>query len=60
MRCTSGVGACIAWCCVSGVVVCVLCTLCVCAPGRGEGIGCLLGMATNPVSIKKNKGRTKD
>jgi len=36
----SGVGACIPWCCMWGVVVCMWCTLCVCAHGWGEGIGC--------------------
>jgi len=60
MRCTSSVGACIAWCCVLAVVLCVWCTLCVCAPGRGEGTGCLLGVEINPVSIQKNKRRSKD
>ena len=56
----SGVGACITCCCMSCVVVCVWCTLCICAPGWGEGTGCLLGVETNPVSIQRNKGRSKD
>ena len=45
---------------VCHVVVSVWCTLCVCAPGRGESTPCLLGVATDMMSIQKNKGRSKD
>lgn len=60
MCCMWGVDACVTWICMSYVVVCVWCTLCVCAHGWGEGTRPLSGVATNPMCYKKNQGRSKD
>jgi len=51
MCCMSGVDACITWCGLPCLVVCVGCTLCVFVHGLGEGIGCLLGAETNPECV---------
>ena len=60
MWCISSIGAYGAWCCMVCVVVCVWCTLHLCAPGGGEGIGCLMRVANDLVCVQKNKGRSKD
>ena len=58
MWCMSGVGACIAWCCMKCVIVCVWCTLCVGAHGLGEGTRCFSGVETDQECIRnRNKGR---
>lgn len=60
-RCMCGmlsVGVGIAWCCMPCMVLCVWCTLCVCAPSWGESIGCLSSVAINLDYVQnKENGR---
>ena len=62
MCCMLGVVASIAWCCMSCVVICVWCTLCVCVHDWREEKALGYFRVWQPIRCvcRKNKGKSKD